>query len=113
MSPWAGALAALEDDLDRRAVAAQTARAYRSDAEQFAAWASERGNVPGQVDTRAVRLYAASLSERGLAPSSVARKLAALRAFFRAQVELGLRKENPADLVSSPRRPRRLPRALN
>jgi site-specific recombinase XerD len=112
MSQWAGALGALKDDLSRRAVAAKTSRAYASDAEQFAGWASEHGYEPASIDPRAVRRYAAWLSERGLAPSSVARKLAALRALFRAQVELGRRKENPADLVSAPKRPRRLPRAL-
>ena len=112
MSQWALALSALDDDLGRRAVAPKTSRAYLGDAEQFAAWASERGYEPASIDPRAIRRYAASLSERGLAPSSVARKLAALRALFRAQVELGRRQENPADLVSAPKRPRRLPRAL-
>jgi integrase/recombinase XerC/integrase/recombinase XerD len=42
----------------------------------------------------------------------VARKLAALRGFFRAQVEAGLRAENPAELLSSPKRSQRLPRVL-
>src|SRR5581483_8854690 len=64
------------------------------------------------IDVRALRRYAAGLTERGRAPSTVARKLAALRSFFRAQVELGLRDENPAELLSSPKRPGRLPRVL-
>lgn len=112
MSEWARALEALEQDLSRRAVAVKTSKAYSSDAGQFAHWASDHGHVATGIDTRVIRRYVASLSESGLAPSSVARKLAALRALFRAQVELGLRNENPADLVSAPKRPRRLPRAL-
>src|SRR5581483_203672 len=64
------------------------------------------------IDVRALRRYAAGLTERGRAPSTVARKLAALRSFFRSQVELGERDENPAELLSSPKRPRRLPRVL-
>ncbi len=59
-----------------------------------------------------LRRYAAGLSARGQAASTVARKLAALRALFRAQVELGERAENPAELLSAPKRPRRLPRVL-
>ena len=42
----------------------------------------------------------------------MARKLAALRGLFRVQMELGERAENPADLVSAPKRPQRLPRVL-
>jgi integrase/recombinase XerC/integrase/recombinase XerD len=42
----------------------------------------------------------------------VARKLAALRGLFRVQMELGHRSENPADLLSSPKRAQRLPRVL-
>ena len=112
MSDWTEILGALEDDLRRRAASAKTTNAYSSDASQFAQWATDAGYEPGSVDTRAIRRYAVSLSERGLSPSSVARKLAALRALFRTQVELGARMENPADLVSAPKRPQRLPRAL-
>ena len=92
----------------RRRRAART----RSTLAQLAAWASERGIEPSAVDFRTLRRYAASLSEDGQAPATVARKLASLRGLFRAQVELGLRDENPADLLSAPKRPQRLPRVL-
>ena len=62
---------------------------------------------------RALRRYAAGLSERGQAPSTIARKLAALRGLFRTQVELGARGENPAELLSAPKKPQRLPRVLS
>jgi site-specific recombinase XerD len=61
---------------------------------------------------RRLRRFVASLTERGQAPSTVARKLAALRGLFRTQMELGRRTENPADLLNSPKRPQRLPRVL-
>jgi integrase/recombinase XerC/integrase/recombinase XerD len=109
---WRTALAAFDDDLARRAVAQKTRRAYAIDTEQFAGWASGQGIDPDAVDVRVVRRYAASLSARGLEAGTVGRKLAALRGLFRVQVELGDRSENPAELVSSPRRPRRLPRVL-
>jgi integrase/recombinase XerC/integrase/recombinase XerD len=110
--PWITALAEFERDLRRRAVAEKTRGAYINDLSQFARWASAREAQPGSVDVRALRRYAAGLTERGLAASTVARKLAALRGFFRCQVELGLRAENPAELLSAPKRASRLPRVL-
>ncbi len=109
---WCGALEAFDADLRRRAVAAKTRRAYGIDAGQFAAWASTAGLQPASVEVRALRRYAASLSERGHAPSTVARKLAALRALFRVLREQGTRGDNPADLLSAPKRSQRLPRVL-
>jgi integrase/recombinase XerC/integrase/recombinase XerD len=87
-------------------------RAYAIDSVQLAAWATARDLEPAAVDFRTLRRYAASLSEEGQAPSTIARKLASLRGLFRTQVELGLREENPADLLSAPKRPQRLPRVL-
>jgi integrase/recombinase XerC/integrase/recombinase XerD len=111
-SPWQSVLEEFDHDLRRRAVADKTRRAYAIDGGQFAAWASDRSLTPASVDLRALRRYAAGLSEAGAAPSTVARKLAALRSLFRVQVELGERAENPADLLSAPKRPQRLPRVL-
>jgi integrase/recombinase XerC/integrase/recombinase XerD len=109
---WEAALAAFDADLRRRAVAPKTRRAYGIDAEQFAQWASAHGLEPATVEVRAVRRYAASLSARGNAPSTVARKLAGLRGLFRVQTELGGRPDNPAELVGAPKRGRPLPRVL-
>ncbi len=112
LAPWMDALEAFDADLRRRAVADKTRRAYAIDSSQFAAWASARELTPAAVELRALRRYAAGLSEQGAAPTTVARKLAALRGLFRVQMELGERAENPADLVSAPKRPQRLPRVL-
>jgi site-specific recombinase XerD len=111
-APWTAALEAFDADLRRRAVADKTRRAYAIDGSQFAAWASARGLTPASVDLRALRRYAAGLSEQGAAATTVARKLAALRGLFRVQMELGHAAENPADLLSAPKRPQRLPRVL-
>ena len=110
--PWPEALLAFEADLRRRGAAEKTRRAYRIDLTQFAHWATAQDLAPAAIDHRALRRYAASLSERGQAPATVARKLAALRGFFRALVELGARGDNPAELLASPRRPQHLPRVL-
>jgi site-specific recombinase XerD len=109
---WQAAIEAFEQDLRRRAVAEKTRTAYRIDTLQFGQWATALGLDPATVDLRALRRYAATLSGRDNAPATVARKLAALRGLFRVQVELGSRRENPAELLSSPKRAGRLPRVL-
>jgi site-specific recombinase XerD len=109
---WAAALQEFDADLLRRAVAAKTRRAYAIDAAELARWSSERGLEPASIDVRALRRYAAGLSEQGRAPSTIARKLAALRGLFRSQVQAGARSENPAELLGSPKRGQRLPRVL-
>jgi integrase/recombinase XerC/integrase/recombinase XerD len=109
---WRLALEAFDRDLVRRAVAAKTRQAYAIDGAAFATWASAANLAPADVDIRALRRYVASLSERGMAPATVARKLAALRSLFRVQLELGARADNPAQLLRSPKRPRRLPKVL-
>jgi site-specific recombinase XerD len=109
---WRAVLDAFAEDLHRRAVAPKTSRAYAIDAAQFARWATERELSPAAIDVKLLRRYAAGLSERGLAPSTVARKLAALRGLFRVQVARGERLENPAELLGAPKRAQHLPRVL-
>jgi site-specific recombinase XerD len=109
---WRSALEAFDADLRRRAVADKTRSAYAIDTAQLADWATDKHVEPAAIDFRALRRYAASLSEHGHAPATVARKLASIRGLFRSQVELGVRDENPADLLSAPKRPQRLPRVL-
>jgi site-specific recombinase XerD len=109
---WQDALRAFDADLERRAVGARTRLAYGQDSKQFAGWAAGRGLDPAAVDVRALRRYVASLTQSGRAPSTVARKLASLRGLFAVQVTLGERAENPADLLSAPKRPQTLPHVL-
>ena len=63
--------------------------------------------------TEELELWVAELRGRGLAPSTVARRIAAVRTFFRHLVLLGERTENPAAELELPRRLRRLPRTLS
>ncbi len=110
---WARALSLLEEDLRRRDCAERTRKAYAVDLRQFAAWASAQGVALADTGPKTVRRYIAHLSQRGAAPSTSARKLAALRALFSSQREHGLIAQNPADLVSTPRRSQHLPRVLS
>ena len=107
------ALELLDADLRRRGSAERTRTAYRSDLEQLAGWATGHGLEPTSVDHRALRRHAASLSDAGNGPTTVARKLAAARALFRALREHGLVTSNPADLVAAPKRGQALPRVLD
>jgi integrase/recombinase XerC/integrase/recombinase XerD len=60
-----------------------------------------------------VRRYAARLSSAGAAPATVARKLAAIRGLFDFLVRTERVGQNPADLVSSPKREEKLPQVLS
>jgi integrase/recombinase XerC len=64
------------------------------------------------VDTHAVRAYLASLHQKGLARTSIARKLAAVRSCFRFLARRGVVEQNPARPLRSPRPARRLPSFL-
>ena len=86
---------------------------------ELAAWATDAGIAPEQVDYRFLRRYAARLgggagdgARRALSPPTIARKFASIRAFFRQMVERGELEQNPADLVSHARRRAPLPKAL-
>ena len=108
---WNEALAAYDRDLRGRGMAERTRRAYAVDLGQFVEWAGER--APGDVRHRDVRRYAAGLSSAGMAPATVARKLASVRGLFDFLVRTERLGQNPADLVSSPKREEKLPRVLS
>lgn len=101
-----------------------TLRSYRSDLLQFLAFLEETGLASAQgarpersegegidlaeVDQVTIRAFMASLQGRGISKASVARKLAALRTFFRYLSREGEVRGNPARLVATPKLPRRL-----
>ncbi len=109
---WRPALSRLEQDLRRRGSSPRTLAAYRHDVLDFARWCSTHQLAPDAVSARAVRRYVAQLSESGLAPSTIARKLAAIRSLFASLRQHGLVSQSPAELVSAPKRPASLPRVL-
>jgi integrase/recombinase XerC/integrase/recombinase XerD len=108
---WNEALVAYDRDLRARGMAERTRRAYAIDLGQFVGWVGEQ--EPGEIRHRDVRRYAASLSSGGAAPATVARKLASIRGLFDFLVRTERVGQNPADLVSSPKREEKLPRVLS
>jgi integrase/recombinase XerC/integrase/recombinase XerD len=111
-SAWAEALRRFDADLRRRAAAEKTRRAYGVDLGQFAEWCQEHGLEPADVELRELRRYAAECSQRGLVATTLARKLSALRAFYRCLREQGVVAQNPAELLAAPKRAQALPRVL-
>src|SRR5919202_4977812 len=109
---WREALDLLDKELRRRGAAAKTRHAYAIDVAQFALWCGAQDLDPAEVTPRTLRRYAATLSDRRAVAATVARKLAALRALYRALREHGTVAQNPADLIPAPKRPRHLPRVL-
>jgi integrase/recombinase XerD len=90
--------------------AEQTVEAYRRDLVDAEA---VLGQPLSQASVDDLERYLAGLRARGLASATVARRLAALRAFFRHLVLVGARDDNPAAELRSPRRSRHLPRPLS
>src|ERR1700694_2655143 len=89
---------------------------YGKDLEQFVAYMSPPGVHPpgvGGVTHLIIREFVGHLHEQGLQKSSIARKLAALRSFFKYCVREGRLKENPARLVPTPKLPKRIPSVLS
>ena len=94
----------------------ETVRNYRSDLHQLASFL-QREPAAGslrvdQVTTEQLRSYLHWLDRKGEKPSSLARKLACLRSFYRFLVREGVSSRNPAEEIRSPKLPKPLPRVL-
>jgi site-specific recombinase XerD len=110
---WEAALAEYDRDLRARGAAERTRRAYAVDLNGFVEWVDPQGLGPTDVRHRDVRRYAAGLSSAEAAPATVARKLAAIRGLYGFLVRTERAGQNPAELVSSPKRAEKLPNVLS
>ena len=95
-----------------RGAAENTLAAYRRDLDSVAGFLTPRGIDIGAATTEDLRDYLAYLTEQGYAPRSSARRLSALRQFFRFLYSEGLREDDPSAELDSPRRGRDLPKLL-
>jgi len=93
-----------------RDVSPHTLRAYTEDLKEFLSFTD---NHPKEIDNLDIRSFLASLHYRKLKKSSISRKLATIRSFFKYLHKEGYVKKNPAKLVSSPRVPKTLPKFLS
>ncbi len=102
-----------------RNYSAHTLRNYRSDIEKFFATQERNdqnynGETTGiRIDYRRIREYLGKLYVNRRKPATIARRLAALRSFYKFACREGLARGNPAKLVASPKLPQRLPPVMS
>jgi len=99
-----------------RNASAHTITSYENDLTQFLTFCSEHFNSDeGEVDINnieriTIRLWLGHLAEDGLAKSSIARKVAAIRSFFKYCFKRGIVEQNPAHLLVVPKKDTPLPK---
>lgn len=103
-----------------RQASPETIRNYRSDLRQLTAFLTQSQPAPqtqralpiDDITTDSLRAYLHWLDRKGEKASSLARKLACLRSFYRFHVREGTVEKNPAEDIRSPKLPKNLPRVL-
>src|SRR4030066_2603955 len=93
-----------------RSVSVHTLRAYKKDLEKFFEYVKTE---PDKVDMIDVRGFIAEQIKSGLNKTTVSRRLASIRSFFKFLHREGYKKLNPAKLVPNPKTPKLLPRFLS
>jgi integrase/recombinase XerD len=96
-----------------RGAAAHTVEAYTRDLSEFLAFLAAKGKEAKTASAEHLRGFLASLASRGLAPTSRARKLSAIRQFFRFLLAEGIRADDPCSAIDSPKLGRPLPKILS
>lgn len=98
-----------------RNMSSHTVRNYGVDLEQFYEYlvnAGEAEGFPATTTHRQIRGFLAYLEERGVSKQTLARKIAALRSFFKFLIKRGYCTENPALVIHTPKLEKRIPRFL-
>src|ERR1700745_1563609 len=90
-----------------------TLDAYRRDLTDFSEFLGRSGQSFAGAETEALRNYLADLDVRGFKSSSVARRLSAMRHLFRFLLNERIRSDDPAAILSGPKRGRGLPKVLS
>ncbi len=90
-----------------------TLDAYRRDLSDFSEFLARSGQSFASAETQALRDYLGDLDTRGFKSSSVARRLSAMRHLFRFLLNERIRSDDPAAILSGPKRGRGLPKVLS
>ena len=90
-----------------------TLSAYRNDLEDLSGFIAHQGKSLVSADTQSLRDYLADLDTRGFKSSSVARRLSSMRHLFRFLLNERRREDDPAAILSGPKRARTLPKVLS
>ena len=86
-----------------------TLEAYRRDLSEF----SQGVEDITKVDRMSINMFIRKLRENKLAPSSIIRKMASLRGFFKWASSAGIIDKNPASTLEQPKVPQRLPKVVS
>jgi integrase/recombinase XerD len=103
----------LEAIVSERGASRNTVEAYRRDLEDYVAFLAAKGKSALSASSADARRYLAGCGAAGLAASSLARRLSALRQFHKHLYAEGRRADDPTIALEGPRRPRPLPKVLS
>ncbi len=90
-----------------------TLSAYRGDLTEFAQFVGRRQTTPERAGADHVRKYLKAIDEKGLSAATAARRLSALKRFFRFVVDMGYRDDDPTSALDGPKLGQRLPKYLS
>ncbi len=93
-----------------RGAARNTLLAYRADLEDLAAFAASRTRTLAGADADTLLAYPEAMRAAGLSARTAARRLSAVRHFFRFLLREGVRADDPTALLNLPKLGRRLPK---
>ncbi|HSF95794.1 MAG TPA: site-specific tyrosine recombinase XerD [Thermohalobaculum sp.] len=96
-----------------RGAAANTLAAYRRDLTDFCGWLARAGHRAEAAERPQIEDYLAALEAAGLSPATRARRLSAVRQFYRFALSEGWRADDPAARIGGPRPKRPLPGTLS
>jgi integrase/recombinase XerD len=96
-----------------RNAAQNTIEAYQRDLDDFSGFLARRGAELPTADAASIRAYLAKLHRAGMAPRTAARRLSAIRQFYRFLIGEGIRQDDPAAVIDSPRQGRPLPKLVS
>jgi integrase/recombinase XerD len=96
-----------------RGAAQNTLEAYERDLKGFAAFLVKRKAIPETAGVEDIRAFLGQLAKAGMAPRTAARRLSALRQFYRFLLSEGRRADDPTAGIDSPRQGRPLPKILS
>ena len=96
-----------------RGLARNSLLAYQTDLAEFSGFLQGRGETAERIGVDGLRLYVQGLHDAGLKPATAARRLSALRQFFKFLVQENIRGDDPAALLDAPKRARPLPKLLS
>lgn len=103
----------LEAQAAELSAATNTRLAYGRDLKDFTGWLARRGNDLAGADRDMIESYLIDCDAQGLAKSTRARRLSAIRQIYRFAFEEGWREDNPAIQIRGPGRDQRLPKTLS